>query len=124
MVLRRRESNSYAVATYLRRRKVDSERSRFDNRRDRLTTILVAPLMTCSARIPVYTLIISAFVPATHVWGLFNLQGLGYYTVQAVFRLDVYAILDVTIIAAFFVTFANLAVDIVYAFLDPRVRYT
>ena len=34
-----------------------------DNRRDRLTTILVAPLMTCSARIPVYTLIISAFVP-------------------------------------------------------------
>jgi peptide/nickel transport system permease protein len=55
---------------------------------------------------------------------VFNLQGLGYYTVQAVFRLDVYAILDVTIIAAFFVTFANLAVDIVYAFLDPRVRYT
>ena len=34
-----------------------------DNRRDRLTTILVAPLMTCSARIPVYTLIISAFIP-------------------------------------------------------------
>ena len=34
-----------------------------DNKRDRLTTILVAPLMTCSARIPVYTLIISAFIP-------------------------------------------------------------
>src|ERR1700751_2820731 len=34
-----------------------------DNRRDRLTTILIAPLMTCSARIPVYTLIISAFIP-------------------------------------------------------------
>jgi len=34
------------------------------------------------------------------------------------------AILDVTIIAAFFVTLANLVVDIVYAFLDPRVRYT
>src|SRR6185312_11645769 len=34
-----------------------------DNPRDRLTTILVAPLMTCSARIPVYTLIISAFIP-------------------------------------------------------------
>jgi len=47
-----------------------------DNRRDRLTTILVAPLMTCSARIPVYTLIISAFVPARHVWGFVNLQGL------------------------------------------------
>src|SRR5712675_2174903 len=37
-----------------------------DNRRDRLTTILIAPLMTCSARIPVYTLIISAFIPARH----------------------------------------------------------
>ncbi len=47
-----------------------------DNRRDRLTTILIAPLMTCSARIPVYTLIIAAFVPATDVFGWINLQGL------------------------------------------------
>ena len=47
-----------------------------DNRRDRMTTILVAPLMTCSARIPVYTLIIGAFIPRREVWGLFNLQGL------------------------------------------------
>ena len=47
-----------------------------DNRRDRLTTILVAPLMTCSARIPVYTLIISAFIPAEHIWGFVSLQGL------------------------------------------------
>jgi ferrous iron transport protein B len=47
-----------------------------DNRRDRLTTILIAPLMTCSARIPVYTLIISAFIPAKQVWGFVNLQGL------------------------------------------------
>ena len=47
-----------------------------DNPRDRLTTILVAPLMTCSARIPVYTLIISAFIPAKQVWGFANLQGL------------------------------------------------
>jgi len=43
--------------------------------RDRLTTILVAPLMTCSARLPVYTLLIAAFIPARTVWGLFNLQG-------------------------------------------------
>ncbi len=41
-----------------------------DSRRDRLTTILIAPLMTCSARIPVYTLIISAFIPAKQVVGL------------------------------------------------------
>ncbi len=43
--------------------------------RDRLTTILIAPLMTCSARLPVYTLIIAAFIPNTKVWG-FGLQGL------------------------------------------------
>jgi ferrous iron transport protein B len=44
--------------------------------RDRLTTILVAPLMTCSARLPVYTLLIAAFIPQRTVWGLFNLQGI------------------------------------------------
>lgn len=47
-----------------------------DNKRDRLTTIMVAPLMTCSARIPVYTLIIAAFIPQREVWGFANLQGL------------------------------------------------
>ncbi len=46
-----------------------------ESENDRLTTILVAPLMTCSARIPVYTLIIAAFIPPTTV-GMFNLQGL------------------------------------------------
>ena len=53
------------------------------SRRGRLATILVAPLMTCSARIPVYTLIISAFVPARSVLGWLSLQGLvmfGLYT--------------------------------------------
>ncbi|HWU97568.1 MAG TPA: ferrous iron transporter B [Oxalicibacterium sp.] len=44
--------------------------------RDRLTTILVAPLMTCSARLPVYTLLIGAFIPSTTVWNVFNLQGI------------------------------------------------
>jgi ferrous iron transport protein B len=44
--------------------------------KDRLTTILVAPLMTCSARLPVYTLIIAAFIPNTRLaWGV-GLQGL------------------------------------------------
>jgi ferrous iron transport protein B len=46
------------------------------NPRDRLTTIMIAPLMTCSARIPVYTLIISAFIPQRSVWGPIQLQGL------------------------------------------------
>ena len=47
-----------------------------DNKRDRLTTILVAPLTTCSARIPVYTLIISAFIPNRTLWGFASLQGM------------------------------------------------
>jgi ferrous iron transport protein B len=54
-----------------------------DNRRDRLTTILIAPLMTCSARIPVYTLIISAFIPDTQVWGWINLRGLVMFGLYA-----------------------------------------
>ena len=45
------------------------------NRRDRIATILAAPFMTCSARLPVYALLIAAFVPATSV-GFLNLQGL------------------------------------------------
>ncbi|WP_340675829.1 ferrous iron transporter B [Paraperlucidibaca sp.] len=44
--------------------------------RDRLTTIMVAPLMTCSARLPVYTVLIAAFIPAQTVWGFLNLQGI------------------------------------------------
>jgi peptide/nickel transport system permease protein len=55
---------------------------------------------------------------------VFNLKGLGNYAVESVFSGDLYAILNVTIIAAFAVTLANLVVDIVYAFLDPRVRYS
>jgi ferrous iron transport protein B len=54
-----------------------------DNRRDRLTTILIAPLMTCSARIPVYTLIISAFIPDAQVWGWINLRGLVMFGLYA-----------------------------------------
>ena len=54
-----------------------------DNRRDRLTTILIAPLMTCSARIPVYTLIISAFIPPKLMWDWINLQGLVMFGLYA-----------------------------------------
>jgi ferrous iron transport protein B len=43
--------------------------------RDRLTTIMIAPLMTCSARLPVYALLIAALIPSTSI-GPFNLQGL------------------------------------------------
>ena len=54
-----------------------------DDKRDRLTTILVAPLMTCSARIPVYTLIIAAFIPDREVWGFVSLQGLVMFGLYA-----------------------------------------
>ena len=51
--------------------------------RDRLLTILVAPLMTCSARLPVYALLIGAFIPDQRVFGLFNLQGLTLFALYA-----------------------------------------
>jgi ferrous iron transport protein B len=47
-----------------------------DDEKDRLTTILIAPLMTCSARLPVYTLVIGALIPNTRVAPLIGLQGL------------------------------------------------
>jgi ferrous iron transport protein B len=47
-----------------------------DNHRDRIATILIAPLMSCSARLPVYVLFISAFIPNQTIWGVVGLQGL------------------------------------------------
>ncbi len=49
-----------------------------ENRRDRLATILVAPLMSCSARLPVYTLVVGAFVPARRVFGPVTMQALAF----------------------------------------------
>ena len=46
------------------------------NSRDRLVTILIAPMMTCSARLPVYALLISAFIPERKLWSNIDLQGL------------------------------------------------
>ena len=57
-----------------------------EEERDRITTIMVAPLMTCSARLPVYTLLIGVFIPSQMV-GPFNLQGLvlfGLYVVGVI----------------------------------------
>lgn len=69
--------------------------------RDRLLTILVAPLMTCSARLPVYALLIGAFVPATSVWGPIGLQGLvllGLYLLGALAALGAAAVLGRTLL--------------------------
>jgi ferrous iron transport protein B len=55
-----------------------------DDPKDRLTTILVAPLMTCSARLPVYTLIIGAFIPARDVLPGIGLQGLVLFSLYVI----------------------------------------
>ena len=56
-----------------------------ENRRDRLATILIAPLMSCSARLPVYVILIGAFVPAQYyLGGLLGLQGLVLLAMYAV----------------------------------------
>ena len=56
-----------------------------EDRRDRLTTILVAPLMSCSARLPVYTLLIAAFIPSRGLYGGFlGLQGLTMFAMYLV----------------------------------------
>lgn len=58
--------------------------------KERLITILVAPFMSCSARIPVYTLLISLVIPKTYLLGVFNLQGIvlfGLYALGIIFAL-------------------------------------
>ena len=70
--------------------------------RNRIATILVAPLMTCSARLPVYALLIGAFVPDRSVFGPIGLQGLallGLYLLGSFSALAVAAILKKTILA-------------------------
>ncbi len=71
------------------------------NPRDRLATILVAPLTTCSARLPVYTLLVGAFVPARKVAGVLGLQGLvlfGLYLAGTIAPLTVAAVLRRTVL--------------------------
>ncbi|MCP5044189.1 MAG: ferrous iron transporter B [bacterium] len=71
------------------------------NPRDRLATILVAPFMTCSARLPVYTLLIAAFVPSVSVGLGLGLQGLvmlGLYLLGAVTAIVSAALLKATIV--------------------------
>jgi peptide/nickel transport system permease protein len=54
---------------------------------------------------------------------VFQLPGLGQYALQALYLSDFPAVMGVTVLGALFIVVANLVVDIVYAFLDPRVRY-
>jgi ferrous iron transport protein B len=68
--------------------------------KERLITILVAPFMSCSARIPVYTLLISLVIPKTYVAGVLNLQGIvlfGLYLLGIVFALGTAVLLKLLI---------------------------
>jgi len=55
---------------------------------------------------------------------IFDLDGVGKYTIDAIYDQDFPVVMGVTIFAAFFIVVANLVVDVLYAVLDPRVRYT
>jgi ferrous iron transport protein B len=73
-----------------------------ENRRDRLATILISPLMSCSARLPVYVILIGAFVPAqSYLGGLLGLQGLvllAMYSVGAIVAIGVAWLLKKTLL--------------------------
>jgi ferrous iron transport protein B len=72
-----------------------------ENPKDRIATIMVAPLMSCSARIPVYTLLIGTFIPSIAVAGIFNLQGLtllGMYLLGTVTALLMAAVFKRTLL--------------------------
>ena len=58
------------------------------SRRDRLTTVMIAPLMSCSARLPVYAVLISAFIPPTLIGGIVSLQGV---TLLSMYLLGIFA---------------------------------
>jgi len=55
---------------------------------------------------------------------VFQLPGIGQYALGALYTADFPVVMGVTVLGALFIVVANLLVDVVYAFLDPRVRYT
>jgi ferrous iron transport protein B len=71
-----------------------------ENKKERLLTILITPLMSCSARLPVYTMLIALVVPNRKVWGFFNSQGL---VMMGLYLLGVLAALIVSYVAKKFI---------------------
>ena len=49
------------------------------DKRERMATLMTIPLITCSARLPVYILLIGTFIPSTTVFGIFNSQALAFF---------------------------------------------
>jgi peptide/nickel transport system permease protein len=89
-------------------------------------------------RIMIRHVLRNSLIPIVTLWGLdfgavlgggailvetvFDLQGVGQYTADSIAQLDVPPVLAVTLFAAFFIVLLNAIVDIVYAYLDPRIR--
>lgn len=71
-----------------------------ENRKERLLTILITPLMSCSARLPVYTIIISLVIPKTYLLGFFSVQGL---VMMGLYLLGVVMALIVSYVAKWFI---------------------
>jgi ferrous iron transport protein B len=68
--------------------------------KDRIITIMVSPLVSCSARLPVYTLLISLIIPKTYVFGFINLQGL---TLMGMYVISILAALLVALVMKFLI---------------------
>ena len=68
--------------------------------KDRIITIMVAPLVSCSARLPVYTLLISLVVPEKMIWGFLNLQGL---TLMGMYLISIVAAVVVAFVMKFLI---------------------
>ena len=71
-----------------------------ENKKERLLTILITPLMSCSARLPVYTILISLVIPSKYYLGIFSLQGL---VMMALYLLGIVVALFVSFILKFFI---------------------
>lgn len=71
-----------------------------ENRKERLLTILITPLMSCSARLPVYTILIALVIPRKDVFGIFSLQGL---VMMALYMLGVVMAMIVSYVAKWFI---------------------
>ncbi len=71
-----------------------------DNRKERLLTILITPLMSCSARLPVYTIIIGLVIPNNYLFGFLNLQGL---VMMGMYMIGLFMALLVSYIAKWFI---------------------
>ena len=84
------------------------------------TTSAMAATIVTIFGIDVGTLIGSTVITET----VFNLRGLGYLSIQAIGQQDLPIILGVTIVAAVALVVANFIVDVLYAFIDPRVSAT